>query len=129
MTTEAYIQENKTATFKKGDKVIMHTCHESTLEKYKGKIWTCLTDSFLARDKSEVVFLENFSGYFSAEFLKIKKSAHQVYKEAKEQNLNDADFKEYLKKEGVIVSKQSLDRQNEIKDNIMKRLSESKRSN
>ena len=70
MTTDTYIQENQTQLFKKGDKVVMHTCHESTLTIYKDKIWTCLTDSFLARDKSEVVFLMGFSGYFSAQFLK-----------------------------------------------------------
>lgn len=71
MTTDKFINENQTATFKKGDKVVMHTCHEATLKKYKNKVWTCLTDSFLARDKSEVVFLEGFSGYFSAQFLKV----------------------------------------------------------
>jgi len=70
MTTENYIQENKTQLFKKGDKVVMHTCHESTLPIYKDRVWTCRTDSFLARDKSEVVFLKDFSGYFSANFLK-----------------------------------------------------------
>ena len=70
MTTDSYISENKTELFKKGDKVVMHTCHESTLPQYKDKVWICETDSFLARDKSEVVFLENFSGYFSAKFLK-----------------------------------------------------------
>ena len=46
MTTDAYIQENQTQLFKKGDKVVMHTCHESTLPVYKDKIWTCQTDSF-----------------------------------------------------------------------------------
>lgn len=70
MTTDTFIQENQTQLFKKGDKVVMHTCHESTFNKYKDKIWTCLTDSFLAKDKSEVVFLEGFSGYFLAKFLK-----------------------------------------------------------
>lgn len=70
MTTDTYIQENKTGLFKKGDRVVMHTCHESTLSVYKEKVWICQSDSFLSRDKSEVVFLEDFSGYFSAEFLK-----------------------------------------------------------
>jgi len=70
MTTGIYIKENQTQLLKKGDKVVMHTCHESTLLIYKYKIWTCKSDSFLARDKSEVVFLENFSGYFLAKFLK-----------------------------------------------------------
>lgn len=70
MTTDAYIQENKTETFKKGDKVVMHTCLEAGFDVYKDKIWTCLTDSFLDRGKEEVVFLTGFSGYFSAKFLK-----------------------------------------------------------
>ncbi|WP_158728625.1 hypothetical protein [Flavobacterium sp. I-STPA6A] len=71
MTTDKYINENKTKTFKKGDKVIMHSCHESTFEKYINKVWICQTDSFLDRAKQEVVFLEDFSGYFSAQFLKL----------------------------------------------------------
>ena len=67
MTTDNYIQENKTETFKKGDKLVMHTCGEASF--YKGKIWICQTDSFLDRGKQEVVFLEDFSGYFSAQYL------------------------------------------------------------
>lgn len=67
MTTDNYIQENKTESFKKGDKVVMHTCGEASF--YKGKIWICQTDSFLDRGKQEVVFLEYFSGYFSAQYL------------------------------------------------------------
>jgi hypothetical protein len=72
MTTDKYINENKTETFKKGDSVVMHTCHEASFEKYKDKVWTCQTDSFLDRGKQEVVFLEDFSGYFLAQFLKIQ---------------------------------------------------------
>lgn len=67
MTTDTYINENKTATFKKGDTVVMHSCGEASF--YKGKIWTCQTDSYLDRGKQEVVFLENFSGCFSAKYL------------------------------------------------------------
>lgn len=70
MTTDKYITENITETFKKGDKVLMHTCYEATLEIYKDRIWTCQTDSFLSRGKQDCVFLEGFSGCFSAEFLK-----------------------------------------------------------
>lgn len=55
--------------FKKGDHVVMHTCYESTLEKYKGKIWKCRTDSYLDKGDSEIVFLEGFSGAFFCEFL------------------------------------------------------------
>jgi hypothetical protein len=72
MVTDNYINENKTETFKKGDKVKMHTCHEATFEEYKDKVWTCQTDSFLDRGRQEVVFLEDFSGYFILKFLQIK---------------------------------------------------------
>lgn len=70
MTGNDYISLNRTATFKAGAKVVMHTCFEARIPKYKDKIWTCKTDSFLSRSKEEVVFLEDFSGYFSVEFLK-----------------------------------------------------------
>jgi hypothetical protein len=70
MTGEAYIKENQTPTFKKGDKVVMHSCAESGLLKYRNKIWTCKTDSYLDKARQDVVFLENFSGCFLSEFLK-----------------------------------------------------------
>ena len=70
MTTDTYINENKTLTFRKGDKVEMVNCYEATLEKYKGKDWICLTDSYLDKAKQEVVFLEGFSGCFCAKSLK-----------------------------------------------------------
>jgi hypothetical protein len=70
MTTDKYIQENKTSTFKKGTKVVMHSCGESNFPKYKGRIWTCQTDSFVSISGSEVVFLIGFSGYFLTKYLK-----------------------------------------------------------
>lgn len=49
----------------------MHTCHEATF--YKGKIWTCKTDSYKTGSVDygfqELVFLEGFSGAFAANFL------------------------------------------------------------
>nr|WP_321357211.1 hypothetical protein [uncultured Draconibacterium sp.] len=57
--------------FKKGDTVVMHTCCESTLPQYKGKIWTCRTDSYTDKGGHEVVFLEGFSGCFFCEFLQL----------------------------------------------------------
>ena len=69
MTTDNYINENKTTTFKKDDTVVMHSCGEASF--YKGKIWTCLTDSYLDRGKQEVVFIEGFSGCFSAKYLQL----------------------------------------------------------
>ncbi len=71
MTTDNYINENKTDTFRKGDRVVMHTCYESTFEKYKNKIWTCQTDSYLDKAKQDVVFLEGFSGCFASEYLQL----------------------------------------------------------
>jgi hypothetical protein len=69
MTTDNYINENKTSTFKKGDSVIMKDCSEEPF--YKGRIWLCQTDSYLNRALEEVVFLEGFSGCFLAKYLKI----------------------------------------------------------
>lgn len=68
MTTDKYISENKTETFKKGDKVIMVDCYEASFPENK-KTWICQTDSFNDKSKQEVVFLEGFSGYFLTRFL------------------------------------------------------------
>ncbi|MCT2410033.1 hypothetical protein NZD88_20955 [Chryseobacterium antibioticum] len=51
----------------------------------------------------------------------MKKSAHQIWKEAKELNLNDVEFKKYLKDNGVIASKESIDKQHEMAKNILRR--------
>ena len=71
MVTDNYINQNKTETFKKGDKVIMHSCHEATFEEYKDKVWICATSSFLDKAKQELIFLEDFSGAFFTKFLQI----------------------------------------------------------
>lgn len=68
MTTQEYIDNNETNTFKKGDKVIMINCGEA--EFYKATQWTCQTNSFKDRGGQDVVFLENFSGYFFSKYLK-----------------------------------------------------------
>jgi hypothetical protein len=47
----------------------MHTCIEATLPKYKGKVWTCRTDSYIDKAGQEVVFLEGFSGCFMCSYL------------------------------------------------------------
>lgn len=55
---------------KRGDKVVMHTCIEA--EKYNGKIWTCEGDEYTKGKgvySENVVFLEDFSGYFLTEYL------------------------------------------------------------
>lgn len=70
MTTQNFIDEHKTATLKKGDKVIMDGCHEASFEENKDKVWICQTDSFMDRAKQEVVFLEGFSGCFAVQYLK-----------------------------------------------------------
>lgn len=56
--------------FKIGDKVVMHTCYEAGIEKYKGKIWTCISDSF-STGLYEHVFLDGFRGSFCTQFLQI----------------------------------------------------------
>lgn len=63
MTTNTYISEDKTPTFKKGDKVKMYNCHEAN---YHGndKVWTCETDSFLDKSNDEVVFWKNIQELF-----------------------------------------------------------------
>lgn len=58
--------------FKKGDKVVMHTCMEADHTEYKGKIWICTSNSIF-NGNHETVFLEGFRGSFSAEFLQIVK--------------------------------------------------------
>ncbi len=71
MTKQKIIDENKTLKFKEGNKVIMHGCYESTFEKYKNKVWTCRTDSYIDKSGEEVVFLNGFSGCFAAIYLKM----------------------------------------------------------
>lgn len=62
------------SSLKKGDKVVMHTCEEASNPKYLGKIWTCKTDAFRHKGHDYCsIFLEGFSGSFSAEFLQIVK--------------------------------------------------------
>lgn len=72
MTTDSFINKNKTPSLKKGDKVIMHGCYEATFEEYRDKVWTCQTDSYITKGnlKLEVVFLEGFSGCFAVQYLK-----------------------------------------------------------
>ena len=60
--------------FKKGDKVVMHSCGEANFPKYYGKLWTCESDSFKrSKNISEVVFLEGFSGSFVCKYLQLVK--------------------------------------------------------
>ncbi len=67
MTSQEFIENNKTSTFKKGDKVVMHDCIEAIVNP--NKIWTCKTDSYKSRSGDDVVFLEGFSGCFLSEYL------------------------------------------------------------
>jgi len=52
---------------KTGAIVVVHTCSEA--EHYEGKLWKCRTDEFTSTSLSEVVFLEDFSGYFLTDYL------------------------------------------------------------
>lgn len=55
---------------KQGDMVVMHTCMEHDNPDNFGKIWTCKTDSFRHKGHDyDSIFLDGFSGSFSAEFL------------------------------------------------------------
>ncbi|MFK7048746.1 hypothetical protein FLACOL_01088 [Flavobacterium columnare] len=71
MTTDKYINDNKTKTFKKGDKVVMHSCIEANYHLHKGKIWTTQTNSYIDRHQDEVVLLECFSGSFLTKYLQL----------------------------------------------------------
>jgi len=73
MTTDEYIAQNKTETFKKGDTVVMHSCGEADFPQYKGQVWTCLTDSYSDRGGQDCVFLEGFCGSFISKYLQIVK--------------------------------------------------------
>lgn len=64
---------NKELKFKKGDKVVMHSCGEAEFEDYKGVIWRCESDSFIAPGGDECVFLDKFSGSFIAKYLQVVK--------------------------------------------------------
>jgi hypothetical protein len=61
-----YVSKGGNEMLKKGDKVVMHTCIEA--ERHNGRIWTCKTDEF-ERNGQRLVFLEGFTGCFSAEYL------------------------------------------------------------
>ncbi|MCM3273681.1 hypothetical protein [Paenibacillus elgii] len=57
---------------KKGDFVVMHTCMEANVPKYHGRIWRCRSDAFRSKGHNYCsIFLEGFSGSFSAEFLQL----------------------------------------------------------
>ena len=54
---------------KKGDKVVMHTCGESKLPKYYGKVWNCSSDEWKNQGHTDVIFLDGFSGSFDVKCL------------------------------------------------------------
>ena len=61
--------KSKPSGLKPGDKVVMHTCAEARLEKYKDKVWTVVSEPWDLCG-SEVVMLEGFRGGFATEYLK-----------------------------------------------------------
>lgn len=61
------VEKVETELLKKGDKVVMHTCYKA--KYYNGKVWTCRTDEYEAKDGDMVVFLEDYSGMFLTEYL------------------------------------------------------------
>jgi hypothetical protein len=68
MVTDKFIEENKTGTLLKGDKVVMVNCHEASIKKNQ-KVWICKTDSYKDKGGQECVFLDGFSGCFFVRFL------------------------------------------------------------
>jgi hypothetical protein len=52
-----------------GDKVVMHTCSEASLDKYRDKVWTVRSEPWDLCG-SEVVLLEGKSGGFATEYLR-----------------------------------------------------------
>lgn len=128
MTTDNYINQNKTATLKKGDKVEMFNCHEATFEENK-KIWTCQTDSFLSTAKEEVVFLEGYSGYFAAEYLKrvdlyklrqeLRSQIHTFWKLAIIWTDNEDKVSEKLNQVHAEILKIEMLDENKIKERFM----------
>jgi len=67
MTSQEFIEENKTESLEEGDTVVMHTC--AIARRYNGKLWKCKTNSYEDAAGQEMIFLEDFSGNFSVEFL------------------------------------------------------------
>ena len=59
----------KVSGLHKGDKVVMHTCSESTLEKYKDKVFTCMSEPWDLCG-SEVILIDGVRGGFATEYLK-----------------------------------------------------------
>ena len=59
----------KSSMLHEGDKVIMHTCSESRLEKYKDKIFTCTSEPWNLCG-SEVIMLDGVRGGFATEYLR-----------------------------------------------------------
>jgi hypothetical protein len=54
-----------------GDKVVMHSCAESKMDKYKGKIFTVASNTWVIGSHSELVLLkEKPGGGFATMFLK-----------------------------------------------------------
>jgi hypothetical protein len=53
-----------------GDKVVMHSCYESTMDKYKGKVFTVASEPWIIGGHSELVLLkEKPGGGFATMFL------------------------------------------------------------
>ncbi len=76
--------------FKKGDKVVMHTCGEA--KYYNGIVWTCSGDSY-ENNGGESVFLENFSGHFYCQYLQLVDTSDieiKAYNAGHEEGTNNA---------------------------------------
>ena len=61
--------KSKPSGLHKGDRVVMHTCYEASMEKYKDKVWNVVSEPWNVCG-SEVVLLEGKSGGFATEYLR-----------------------------------------------------------
>lgn len=62
-------QRRQSSGLRLGDKVVMHTCYEASMEKYRDKVWTVESEPWDLCG-SEVVLLEGYRGGFATEYLR-----------------------------------------------------------
>lgn len=103
-----YYRSSKPSDLKKGDTVVMHTCAEAFNPKYRGRIWVCRTDAFRHKGHDyDSIFLEGFSGSFSAEYLQ-KVNCTQMIEELGKVNRANVIMKEALKSVCLSSSDQNV---------------------
>jgi hypothetical protein len=61
--------KSKPSGLHEGDKVVMHTCSEASLEKYKDKVFICTSEPWDLCG-SEVIMIDGVRGGFATEYLR-----------------------------------------------------------